>query len=397
MAGGDKRIRIDDDGVDRITELPVNLKVHILDCLSIKDAVATSVLSSKWRYCWTGLRKLVFDKEFWKFGEDSTVLEHARAIDRVLMRHSGPIREFILFIPDLKDKRMDINMWLHVLSNNGVQKIEINAFDYKDGLFPIPSGLFTCHELEELSLCRCTLTLPSDFKGFKNLTSLSLNCIYIAPGILESLISGCLLLETLSLKDMVPVRSIEALNLKSFYYEDLTSESIIFKDIPNLTRVSLLSTSEDRISRQKTYSTLEQLCSLFRITEFTFDFLLLGPLSENCLSSTLTPLENLKSLTLRSIDLCLSSDVLFTLYLMGSAPNLRNLTLHLDSRVWCDDDRKLQRDAAKLLKAEAKKPTSYNNLQTIKINGFVGLLHESLLIKLLQSRCQKLKSIIIER
>ncbi|KAL9679742.1 hypothetical protein QQ045_017608 [Rhodiola kirilowii] len=122
----------------------------------------------------------------------------------------------------------------------------------------------------------------------------------------------------------------------------------------------------------------------------------LRPLSENCLHSTLTPLENLKSLTLRSVDLCLSSDVLFTLYLMESTPNLRNLTLHLASEKKWDEDRKLQRDAAKLLKGEAKKSTSYNNLQTIKISGFEGLLHESLLIKLLQTRCQKLKSIIIE-
>ncbi|CAM8947345.1 unnamed protein product [Rhodiola kirilowii] len=396
MADGDKRIRIDDDGVDRFTELPVNLREHILDCLSIKDAVATSVLSSKWRYCWTGLRKLVFDDEFWNLGKDSTVLEHARAIDRVLMRHSGPIREFTLFIPDLKGKRMDINMWLHVLSNNGVQKIEIDAFDYKDGLFPIPSGLFTCQELEELSLCQCELALPSDFKGFANLTSLSLNFIYISSGILDNLISGCLLLETLSLKDLMKSVAIEALNLKSFYYENLQSETIIFKDIPKLNCVSLLSTAEDRISFEP-YITVQQLCSLSRITELTFDFLLLGPLSENCLRSTLTPLENLKSLTLRSVDLCLSSDVLFILYLMRSAPNLRNLTLHLDSRVWYDDDRKLQRDAAKLLKAEAKKLTSYNNLQTIKIRGFDGLPHESLLIKLLQKRCQKSMRIIIER
>lgn len=56
--GGDKRIRIENE-VDRITELPVNLREHILDRLSIKDAVATSLLSSQWRYCWTGLRRSI--------------------------------------------------------------------------------------------------------------------------------------------------------------------------------------------------------------------------------------------------------------------------------------------------------------------------------------------------
>lgn len=81
-----------EDGADRINELPVNLREHILDCLSIKEAVSTSVLSSKWRCCWTGLRKLKFDKGFWAYVGDLKFLEHARVIDRFLMLHCGPIR-----------------------------------------------------------------------------------------------------------------------------------------------------------------------------------------------------------------------------------------------------------------------------------------------------------------
>ncbi|CAM8953197.1 unnamed protein product [Rhodiola kirilowii] len=402
MAGGDKRIRIDDE-VDRISELPVNLREHILDCITITEAVATSVLSSKWRYCWTGLRKLKFDEDFWDFGGDSTLLEHARVIDRILMLHSGPIREFILFIPDIKYKTVDINMWLRVLSNNGVQKIEIDAHEYKEvqtgGPFPMPSCLFHCRELEELSLCNCKITLPSDFKGFANLTSLNLDYVDIAPSILGSLISGCLLLETLSLKDLAleePL-AIVALNLKTFYFDDCELENIIFKEIPKLTCVSLLATGEtEKIDTLLPYSTLERLCSLARIKELTYDFLLLEPL-ENCPTSTSTPLETLKSLTLRSVNLCFSEDISFTLCLLKSAPNLQNLTLQLNSKIGCRlKIKKLQGAAAKLLESEAKKHISYHSLQTIKIRGIEGLRHESLLFKLLQTRCRKLKSIIIE-
>ncbi|KAL9677912.1 hypothetical protein QQ045_015749 [Rhodiola kirilowii] len=392
-----------DDEMDRISELPVNLREHILDCLSITDAVATSVLSSKWRCCWTGLRKLKFDEDFWDFGGDSTLLEHARVIDRILMLHSGPIREFILFIPDIKYKTVDINMWLRVLSNNGVQKIEIDAHEYKEvqtgGPFPMPSCLFHCRELEELSLCNCKITLPSDFKGFANLTSLSLDYVDIAPSILGSLISGCLLLETLSLKDLAleePL-AIVALNLKTFYFDDCELENIIFKEIPKLTCVSLLATGEtEKIDTLLPYSTLERLCSLPRIEELTYDFLLLEPL-ENCPTSISTPLETLKSLTLRSVNLCFSEDILFTLCLLKSAPNLKNLTLQLNSKVGCRlKIKKLQGAAAKLLESEAKKHISYHSLQTIRIRGIEGLRHESLLFKLLQTRCRKLKSIIIE-
>ncbi|CAM8956110.1 unnamed protein product [Rhodiola kirilowii] len=373
MASGDKIIRIEEDEVDRISELPVNLREHILDCMSIADAVATSVLSSKWRYCWTGLRKLKFDNEFWDFGGDSTFLEHARVIDRVLLLHSGPIREFTLFIPEIENKTVDINMWLRVLSNNGVEKIEIDADGYRDNPFPIPSCLFHCRELEKLSLRVCTLRLPTDFKGFANLTSLSLYHVDITPSLLESLVSGCQLLETLSLEKMLleePL-ALEALNLKTFYFNDYYFDSIIFKDTPKLTCVSLMATDPtDRIDTPQPYRTLERLSSLPMIKELTFAFFLLEPLPENLPSSTPTPLENLKCLTLRS--------------------------LHWEYGDSFRINEEEQEAAAKLLKSETQKHTSYESVQSLKIIGILGVPSEILLIKLLQTRCQNVKRIITE-
>ncbi|CAM8947343.1 unnamed protein product [Rhodiola kirilowii] len=411
MAGGCWGIRVE-DGVDRISELPVHLREHILDCLNIKDAVSTSILSNKWRYCWTGLRKLVFDEDFWDFDEDLELvdlLEHVRAIDRVLMLHRGPIREFTLLIPQIENITVDINMWLCVLSNNVVQKIEIDAVEYEepgDNCFPMPSCLFHCRELEKLSLHFCKLIRPSDFKGFANLTRLSLNHVDIAPSLLESLISGCLLLETLTLEYLMlkgPF-SLETLNLKTFYFNDHSLEFIIFKDNPKLTYVSLLGTTGqsefDRTDTPQLYSTLECLCSLSMIKKLTYDFFLLEPLPENCPSSTPTPLENLKCLTLRSVDVRLSKDILFTLCLLRSAPNLQNLTIDL----YCDWDLeglykidKEQGAAEELLKSEAQKHTSYDSIQTLTISAIKGLPNEKLLIELLQTRCPKVKSIVTKR
>ncbi|CAM8950483.1 unnamed protein product [Rhodiola kirilowii] len=396
MAGGHKRIRIDGE-VDRISELPVNIREHILGCLSITEAVATSVLSSKWRYCWTGLRKLMFNKDFWNFYIDTALLdalEHARAIDRVLMLHSGPISEFTLFIPEIMHMTLDINMWLRVLSNHGVQKIEIKVDGYDDASFPIPSCLFHCRELEKLSLRVCTLALPTDFKGFANVTSLILYRVDITPSLLESLISGCLLLETLSLEKMLldePL-ALEALNLKTFYFDDLWLD-IIFKDNPKLTYVSLLATEQlDELDIPQSYSTLERLGSLSMIKELTYDLLLLEPLPENCPYIAPTPLENLKSLAIRSLDLSDSQDVLFTLCLSRSAPNLQNLTIHLvpEFRRGFESEEVLG-EAEKLLESEARKYESYNSLQTIQIGGTAVLRHEILLIKSLADMLPKIK------
>ncbi|CAM8950482.1 unnamed protein product [Rhodiola kirilowii] len=351
MAGGDKRIRVDDDGADRISELPVHLREHILEYLYIWKAVATSVLSSKWRFCWTGLRKLQFDEDFWCV---NLPLDHERVIDRILLLHSGPIREFTLFIPEINYDTLDITVWLRVLSNKGVQKIEIDAveYHYKNMYYPIPSCLYHCRELKELSLRGCKTTLPCEFKGFANLTSLSLDSVDIASSLLGSLISGCLLLETLSLKDLRFQKPLvlESLNLKTLYlYLDYCLKNIIFKDIPKLTCVSLLATeAPDRIETPQTYNTLDLFCSFSKIEELTID-----------------------------------------IFLLELDPEFRR---GFESKSKVDYG-----EAAKLLESEAKKYESYNSLQTIKIGGIAMLRHEILLINLLQKCCPKLKSIGIKK
>ncbi|KAL9677960.1 hypothetical protein QQ045_015798 [Rhodiola kirilowii] len=171
-------------------------------------------------------------------------------------------------------------MWLRVLSNKGVQKIEIDAIEYycKNKYYPIPSCLFHCRELKELSLRNCKHTLPSDFKGFANLTSLSLDDVVIATSLLGSLISGFLLLETLSLKDLrfqKPL-ALQSLNLKTFYLDFCLLKNIIFKDVPNLTCLSLL--ARDKIAKIGTpqpYNMLDLFCSLSKIEELTYDLFLL--------------------------------------------------------------------------------------------------------------------------
>ncbi|KAJ0837897.1 putative F-box domain-containing protein [Helianthus annuus] len=44
-----------------------NVITHILDQLSVQDAVKTSILSRNWRFKWTTLCQHVFDDNFLKY------------------------------------------------------------------------------------------------------------------------------------------------------------------------------------------------------------------------------------------------------------------------------------------------------------------------------------------
>ena len=51
------------EGKDIIRKLPDSILHYILSFLPTKDAVRTSILSTKWSYLWTGMSNFDFDDE----------------------------------------------------------------------------------------------------------------------------------------------------------------------------------------------------------------------------------------------------------------------------------------------------------------------------------------------
>ncbi|KAI4316776.1 hypothetical protein L6164_024721 [Bauhinia variegata] len=216
---------------DRISSLPGNLIDQILSHLSIREAVRTSVLSSKWRYKWATLPNLVFDKECLSVSsQDHSIIKNklVRIVDHVLLLHTGSISKFKLSHHDLIGVT-DIDRWTLHLSRRSIKEFVLEV--WKGQRYKIPSCLFSCRSLIHLELFNCWLNPPSFFQGFRNLKSLDLQHVTLAQDVFEKLISSCPLLERLTLMnfDGFAYLKIDAPNLQFFdiggKFEDISFES----------------------------------------------------------------------------------------------------------------------------------------------------------------------------
>ncbi|KAJ0809812.1 putative F-box domain, FBD domain, leucine-rich repeat domain superfamily [Helianthus annuus] len=170
----------DDD--DIISNFPEDLINPILERLPVKEAARTSLLSKRWRYRWTTMRKLVFlygfSGQFLKIG---AYRQHGfiRVVNQIMIKHQGPISKFVLHIPKeiVLDSFQEVDLWMLILSRKSVRELHIVN---SNQIYQIPSSVFSCLELRVLVLCGCIFNLPLEFKGFPNLEEIYL--LYVTFG-----------------------------------------------------------------------------------------------------------------------------------------------------------------------------------------------------------------------
>jgi hypothetical protein len=194
---------------DIISCLPDHLIEQILSHLSIKEAVRTSVLSSNWRKKWSTLPDLVFDRECLstETSKDPSVIESKflRIVDHVLLLHSGPINKFEVsdsyrYFNIGVNSMVDIDQWIFHISERYIKELVLDIWLYER--YKIPLRLYSCQSLDHLELKCCLLEPPTTFEGFKNLKSLVLNRVTMSQDAFENMISGCPLLEKLTLDEI---------------------------------------------------------------------------------------------------------------------------------------------------------------------------------------------------
>ncbi|XP_016440001.2 LOW QUALITY PROTEIN: F-box/FBD/LRR-repeat protein At1g13570 [Nicotiana tabacum] len=364
---------------DVLSNLPENVIDDILMCLPFQDVARTSILSKKWRYIWCRLPKLMLDETLWTTQKDlrSHNIYFTKIIFNIFTFHSGPITTFTLCIPH-SGMCTKIDNLIYFLFRNGIEHLFLRL-PTKGKPYKLPSSLFTCLHLKHLILEGCIILPPPSFKGFDKLTSLELRGVKISSELLESLISGCPLLEHLALKISYTLRNvieINAPNLKSF---DGNIRSLCLKPIPLLEKLSL--------AHWGWYDGANKFC----ITKFFEFFSALKHLHfSNIITLKFVPavagelptrlpfqLNHVKRLYLFGHCLCKLCEVSYALCLMRSMPYLQYLEIEVNNSVVV---------APESHEVEGFSDLTFDHLMEIKLDGFIGRNPQMQLIKLLLAK-----------
>ncbi|XP_020878059.1 F-box/FBD/LRR-repeat protein At1g51370-like [Arabidopsis lyrata subsp. lyrata] len=212
MVGRKKKTKICDNVStleDRISQLPEHLIYEILFHLSTKDAVRTSVLSTKWRYLWQRVPGLDLNpyafSNFYKF---------VSFVDRFIYSDNESSIRKLHFSIGHHHGMCDISSWIDAVARRRIQHIDL-SFDltYQPDKIP-PLRLYTCETLVHLRLYGATL-VNAEFVPIPCLKILLLDQVrYPNESTLENLISGSPVLEDLTIK-RYPAYNAKVLQVRS--------------------------------------------------------------------------------------------------------------------------------------------------------------------------------------
>ncbi|KAJ4901055.1 F-box/FBD/LRR-repeat protein [Raphanus sativus] len=175
-----------------ISELPDALLLQILSLIPTKDAVATSVLSKRWRF----LCKMTPNLSFYCRGTKD-IVRFSDNVCRCLLSHEAPVLQSLhLKMIFINDSAIDIGVLLGIAFGRHVRELELQVCSDEPYMFP--SSLFNCGTLETLKLDFSVLLdvpFPVCLKALRTLRLYAVR--YKDAGSVVNLLSGCSILENL--------------------------------------------------------------------------------------------------------------------------------------------------------------------------------------------------------
>lgn len=263
--------RIEVELEDKISALPDELLVQILSLVPTKDAVATMILSKRWRYIWTMVPKLDYNMNDgihkvgfldFLFGK-SYQRWFLRFIDESLLVHKAPVLEKLAIELGGKcpvDVNVDVGKWIEKAVVSKVREIEL-VLMWSAEHTSLPKSLYTCNTLASLSLFGKILVDVPSLACLPSLEVLELNSVvYKDEDSLARLLSSCPNLKYLDVErhpqDNVKIFNIKAPLLENLYYlyvelrshDEGTGGGTLVIDSPALNEIFIADYSGDSCS-----------------------------------------------------------------------------------------------------------------------------------------------------
>ncbi|XVF87719.1 hypothetical protein PTKIN_Ptkin18bG0143300 [Pterospermum kingtungense] len=191
--------------IDRLSGLPDSVLSHILSFLPTRQVVRTSVLSTRWKYLYASVTTLDFADGVYE--SSSGFMDF---VDRVLFSHDTTcIKRFHLHLRCVAENKDDsarrICGWVSFALKRCVQELHLECYNLGAHSGILPATLFTSEKLVKLVLndnSDFVMTIPAKV-CFPSLKTLHLiNVDYIDDDSFQRLLSGCLVLEELSISAM---------------------------------------------------------------------------------------------------------------------------------------------------------------------------------------------------
>ncbi|XP_050384058.1 F-box/LRR-repeat protein At3g26922-like [Argentina anserina] len=243
-----------------LTDLPVDVIIHILSFLPTFLAVQTSLISRQFRSLWSRVPALHFSYDHFPSavpdpapGSDPTRL-FANSVDRaLLLRSPSPIQTFRLSFIYHRRHTSRLDSWLRsAVTRLHARELHLDLYinrhyhnnhddDDDDRMYDFPLAVLRSSRVEVLSLTRCDLRLPKDMSAL-NLVAIRtayLDQIELTDEMVRDFILGCPNLTDLEIQNCyghedLKIRSEKLKRLTLGYFYDMDERNTVEIDCCNL-------------------------------------------------------------------------------------------------------------------------------------------------------------------
>ncbi|XP_074267771.1 F-box protein At4g09920-like [Silene latifolia] len=389
---------------DIISELPNSILNLILSLIPTKSVITTSLVSKRFQQISTEYLTYANNYDFSEdFSKNHTQDESTKTLNTILtLNKSHKIDKFkLIFSPRNKFHKSNVVNWIEFAVLRDIKEFDLDFCRHihihfltkshiidKHEIFELPGFLFDCKSLETVKLRRCILTLPGNYTGFSELTTLYLKEVHILDEMLENIFQNCKILEEVVLKECGSLSRIRILspviNLRKLTVYECYNASIIDISGPNIRSLLISCGHLDSCKLENMpllenvfigtrgdefggvmYIFMEVLSSFAHVKSLT---LYLGHLVPSLFKDFKVNFSNLEELVLVNCPLfgLFNTDV-YCFFKHCSCPSLKKITIEL-STVSKEDN----------FVCEFRKPnvepikTVFNNLRDVKLLNFRG-------------------------